>query len=276
MSILYKYYKVCYNVLKVSYSLILLLRQISFIQKLYAMTDKITQDSMLSTEGQLKQIKRFIEDGGNSITIEDLKNLGLTKDVAQEVIKSGDKLHEIMRDAALNAIKKLAIIDARFGAALTEFDLIVPVDYNHDTIIDDQKKKLKKLKNTYYYNDELTSNNFANATNKLVPGKTYRVKIFPILEGVTSEDCMTFLKKQRAILVGGQGVLLANDLKGDEFPIGKWTVSFDEKEALWKDSDGCHGVPVVYRHSGGDREFHLGVFEGDWDGGGCLVCFCDK
>ena len=109
------------------------------------MTDKITQDSMLSTEGQLKQIKRFIEDGGNSITIEDLQNLGLTKDAAQEVIKSGDKLHEIMRDAALNAIKKLAIIDARFGAPLTEFDLIVPTDYNHDTIIDDQKKKLKKL-----------------------------------------------------------------------------------------------------------------------------------
>ena len=257
---------------KVSYSLILLLRQISFIQKLNSMTDKITQIEPM-TDGQRKQIKRFLEDGAAAI---DVDAFGFSKEEAQQIIEKGDLLQAEMKTTLTAFLKKYAIIDQRFGAALTEFDLTVPTDYNHDTIIDDQKKKLKKLKNTHHHNDDLTSKNYANATNKLVPGKTYTVKIFPILEGVTSEDCMTFLKKQRAILVGGQGVLLANDLKGDEFPVGKWTVSFDEKEALWKDSGGNHRVPSVYRSSDGDRKFSLGYFEFDWVSGNCLLCFCDK
>lgn len=236
------------------------------------MTDKITQLEPM-TDGQRKQIRRFLEDGTAAI---DIDAFNFSKEEAQQIIEKGDLLQAEMKTTVTTFLKKYAIIDQRFGVALTEFDLTVPADYNHDTIIDNQKKKLKKLKNTYYYNDHLTSKNFANATNKLVPGKTYRVKIFPILEGVTSEDCMTFLKKQHAILVGGQGVLLANDLKGDEFPIGKWTVSFDEKEALWKDSDGNHGVPSVYRDSDGGRGFNLGYFEIVWDSVHCLLCFCDK
>jgi hypothetical protein len=236
------------------------------------MTDKITQIEPM-TDGQRKQIKRFLEDGAAAI---DVDAFGFSKEEAQQIIEKGDLLQAEMKTTLTAFLKKYAIIDQRFGAALTEFDLTVPADYNHDTFIDDQKKKLKKLKNTYYYNDDLNSKNYAKATNKLMPGKTYRVKIFPILEGVTSEDCMTFLKKQRAILVGGQGVLLANDLKGDEFPVGKWTVSFDEKEALWKDSGGRHRVPGVGRYSGGGWGFRLGFFEGDWDGGRCLLCFCDK
>ncbi len=237
------------------------------------MTDnKITQTETM-TDGQRKQIRRFLEDG---LTAIDLDVFNFTKEEAQQIIEKGDLIQAEMK-ITLNAfLKKYAIVDQRFGSALAEFDLTVPTDYNHDTIIDDQKKKLKKLENTYYYNDDLTSKNFANASVKLVPGKTYRVKIFPILEGVTSEDCTLFLKKQRAILVGGQGVLLANDLKGDEFPIDKWTISFDEKEALWKDSDGPHQVPFVYRYSDGDRGFFLGGFEDDWVCDYCLLCFCDK
>jgi len=236
------------------------------------MTTQITQPETM-TDDQRKQIRRLFEDCFTGI---DLDTLGLSKEEAQMLIEKGDIMQGELKQFILALLKKYAVIDQRFGAALAEFDLTVPTDYNHDTVIDDQKKKLKKLKTTYYYNDDLNSKNFAKATNKLVPGKTYIVKIFPILESVTSEDCMTFLKKQRAILVGGQGVLLANDLKGDEFPIGKWTVSFDEKEALWKDSVGLHRVPFVHRRSDGDRKFLLGNFEGDWVGGPCLLCFCDK
>lgn len=236
------------------------------------MTTQITQPQPM-TDGQRKQIRRFLEDGTTAI---DIDAFNFTKEEAQQIIEKGDLLQAEMKTTVTTFLKKYAIIDQRFGTALAEFDLTVPTDYNHDTIIDDQKKKLKKLKTTYYYNDALTSTNFAKATNKLVPGKTYGVKIFPILESVTSEDCMTFLKKQRAILGGGQGMLLANDLKGDEFPIGKYTVSFDEKAALWKDSDGLHRVPFVRRYSDGDREFVLGYFEDDWVGDGCFLCFCDK
>ena len=86
---------------------------------------------------------------------------------------------------------------------------------------------------------------------------------------------MTFLKKQGAILVGGQGITLLQANKPDEFPGSEWTVSFDEKDALWEDSDGDHRVPGVYRGSGGGWGFGLGDFEGGWDGDDCLLCFCD-
>ena len=180
-----------------------------------------------------------------------------------------------MQDLFKPILQKLAMVDQRFGPAVKEFAFTVPSDYKHDTQLDTFAKKTKKLKTTYYFNDDLTSKNFAKATNTLVPGKTYKVKIFPILATVTSDDCMNFLAKQNAILVGGQGVTVLQDQKPDEFPVGKYTVSFDQKDALWIDSGGRHRVPYVYRHSDGGWRFNLGDFEGDWDDGVCLLCFCD-
>lgn len=202
---------------------------------------------------------------------EGLRTLGFTKDEAQEIIKAGGKMQEQFK----SILQKLAMVDQRFGPAVKDFEFTVPVDYKHDTQIDTFAKKTKKLKTTYCFNDALTSMNFAKATNKLEPGKTYRVKIFPILATVTSEDCMTFLGKQNAILVGGQGITLLQDNKADQFPVSRWTVSFDEKEALLKDADGLLRVPCVYLHSVGVCSFNLGYFENDWNGGSCLLCFCD-
>ncbi len=200
-----------------------------------------------------------------------VRALGFTKDEAQEIIKAGGTLQEQVKPI----LQKLAMVDQRFGPAVKDFEFMVPADYKHDTQLDTFAKKTKKLKTIYCFNDALTSENFAKATNKLEVGKKYRVRIFPILSQVSSDDCMTFLKKQGAILVGGQGVTLLQAEKADEFPVGKWTVSFDEKDALWEDSVGSHRVPGVRRHSDGGWRFCLGRFEGGWGGGRCLVCFCD-
>ena len=235
------------------------------------MTNKITQSEVM-TEGQRKQIKRFLEDG---FTSNDLDALGLSKEEAQEIIEKGDLVQIEMRGLIMTLLKKHAVIDQRYGPALVEFDVTVPMDYNHDTYIDQAGKEVKKVKNTYYYNDDLNSKNFANATNKLVPGKTYRVKIYPILTTVTSEDNMNFLKRQRAILVGGQGLMLVQSLHKEKLPVGKWTVSFDEKEALWKDADGYRRVPFVSAHSGGGFKFDLGGFGSAWASDDALLCVCD-
>jgi hypothetical protein len=200
-----------------------------------------------------------------------VRALGLSKDEAQEIIKAGGTLQEQVKPI----LQKLAIVDQRFGPALSDFEFTVPKDYNHDTQIYVFAEKTKKLKTTYCFSDALTSKNFAKATNKLVPGKTYRVRIFPILEPVPSKGCMIFLKKQNAILVGGQGITLLQDQKADEFLVGKRTVSFDEKDALCEDGYGRRIVPFVYRCSDGDWRFGSGSFEGYWSGGDCLVCFCD-
>lgn len=165
--------------------------------------------------------------------------------------------------------------EKRIGAAMVEFELTVPTDYNHDKQVDQFAKKVKKEKTTYYFNDALTSKNFANATNKLQPGKTYKVKIFPIMSAISSEDCMAFLRKQNAILVGAQGMALLYNLHKDQLPKGKWSISFDEKESLWKDSGGSRRVPVVYAHADGDFRFSLGSWDGGWYSDCALVCFCD-
>jgi hypothetical protein len=201
---------------------------------------------------------------------EGLRTLGFNKDEAQEIIKAGGKMQEQFKPI----LQKLAMVDQRFGPAIKEFEFTVPADYKHESQLDTFAKKTKKLSTTYYFNDALTSSNFAKATNKLEPGKTYKVKIFPVLATVTSEDCMTFLGKQNAILVGGQGITLLQDQKADEFPVGKWTVSFDKKDALWTDSDGYHRVPGVRRRSDGGWKFDLGYFGSDWSGARCLLCFC--
>lgn len=167
------------------------------------------------------------------------------------------------------------VIDERFGPAAKDFEFTVPADYVHDTHLDTFAEKTKKLSTTHYFNDNLTSKNFAKATNKLEPGKTYRVRIFPVLQRVTSEDCLTFLKKQGAIFVGTQGLTLVQEIKPDEFPIGKWTVSFDEKDALWKDAHGYRRVPGVVRISDGDWKFDLCSFGLVWCDGDCLLCVCD-
>jgi hypothetical protein len=200
-----------------------------------------------------------------------VRALNLTKDEAQEIITSGGTMQEEVKPM----LQKLAIVDKRFGAALVEFDLTVPTDYDHNTCIDKFGKRVKKEKTTYYYNNAFTSKNFANATNKLEPGKTYKVKIFPILSTVTSDDCMNFLGKQEAILVGGQGETLVYDLHKDKLPKGKYTVSFDKKDALWTDSDGYHRVPFVIAFSDGVFLFNLGDFGFDWSAVDCLLCFCD-
>ena len=221
------------------------------------MTEKITSNQ----ENRLSDLFR-----------DAVRALGFSKDEAQEIIENGNLLQSEVKPI----LQKLAIADKRFGPAIREFEITILPDYDHPTQIDSSIKKARKEKTTYFINSDFTSKNFANATNKLEPGKTYKVKLFPILSQVSSEDCINFLAKQNAILVGGQGVTLVYDVAKDQLPKGKWTVSFDEKKALWKDADGDHGVPFVGAYSGGDFRFSLGCFGRPWYDHGVILCFCDK
>ena len=235
-------------------------------------TEKFTSDPM--TEGQLKAIKRLLEDGINSFNSGDLVNLGFTKEEAQEIFKKGNLIQDEIKTFMTALLKKFAIIDKRFGIPV-EFNLTVPADYNHDTQIDASAQKAKKEKTTYYYNNDLNSKNFSKATRKLEPGKTYRVKMITILETVTSEDCMNISRRYNGILAGGQGVTLVYDVAKEKLLKGKWTISFDEKDALWEDADGYHRVPYVDAYSDGGFGFVLGYFEGDWDDFYVILVFCD-
>lgn len=170
-------------------------------------------------------------------------------------------------------IQKHSQPDKRFGVATVLGDVTIPIGYNPAICVDEYAKKVKGLKSTYYYNNALTSANFPNPSSKLEPGKIYTIKTIPILETVSSEDCLVELARHSALLVGAQGLPVVDTQK---LPKGKWYASFDKKENLWKDSDGLHRVPCVDANDDGDFEFRLGYFERTWNADVVLLCFCDK
>ena len=170
-------------------------------------------------------------------------------------------------------------IDAANFALSTTFQITVPGNYNHPTQLASFARKNRRkfyiFRKFYIYNDNITDANFAKATNQLTPGKTYGVKIFQITKQVTSEDCLAFLKTQKAILVGAQGISVVWQQAKENFPKGEYTVSFDEKNACWQDADGDYRVPYLYRDLDGDWIFRLGVFEFGWCGGEYVLCVRD-
>ena len=179
-----------------------------------------------------------------------------------------NKLNRVERDnlAGVN------VVVSRFSL-LSSLQFTVPEGYNHSTQLASFSKENRKK--FYSYNDNITDENFAKTTNKLVPGKTYEAKIFGITKWVTSEDCLAFLKTQNAILVGAQGISVVWQQAKENLPKGKYTLSFDEKNALWRDAGGRRRVPSVGRDVGGGWDFGLGDFESDWHDGSCLLCLFD-
>lgn len=125
---------------------------------------------------------------------------------------------------------------------VTTFELTVPNDYNHSTWLDSfmAYNKIGRYEDSNY----ITDKNFSNVTTKLQPGKTYLVKIF-VVAGKSNfifdyEKCMEFLKSQNAIFTGAQGLTLAWKLYPNEFWDGIYTVSLDEKNALFSDSSSYY------------------------------------
>ena len=156
---------------------------------------------------------------------------------------------------------------------LTTFQITIPEDYVHETQLAAFAKENREK--FYSYNYGITDANYARVTNKLTPGKTYETKIFKITKRVTSEDCLAFLKTQKAILVDAQGISVVWRQAKEQFPKGKWTVSFDENDARWRDADDDRRVPSMVRDLDGDWLFALGCFESDWADDDCVLCLRD-
>ncbi len=212
-----------------------------------------------------------------SIGAEAAKLAGLHMDCNQKLKKGQISLPEY--ECFLNLTPKQRqqalspfMMDPRFKLA-NAFRIVVPENYDHSTRLTDFAKAHGSEFN--YYNPEITDKHFSQATTKLVPGRKFKVKVFNITETVTSEDCLIFLHNQRAVLTGAQGASLVYELAKNKLPKSRWSISFDEKDALRVDSVGSHRVPVVNRYSGDDFEFFLGLFGSTWSDAYCLLCFCD-
>ena len=163
----------------------------------------------------------------------------------------------------------------KFGLLVDLGIITVPDDYDHSSQLKTFGKQNRKK--FYYYNENITDENFPNPTRVLKPDDKLRVRAFKQIVGgtTTSEERMAFLATQKAIHTGAQGASLVWDQKRDQLPKGKWYASFDEKGRLWTDADGYRGVPGVDAYSGGGFYFSLGYFEDVWDGDDAFLCFCD-
>lgn len=204
-----------------------------------------------------------------------LEKAGFTGDLIQQIINSrGNK----MAKAMYTAVQGDAQTDNRFEL-LKRFDITVPEGYKHATRLNTFRAthQSEEKKEFHYYSDAITDANFAaKATTKLAPGREFTVKVFGITERVSSEDCLAKLRSEKAVLVGAQGASLAYEQGKDELPKGKWSISFDEKKALWQDSGGRHRVPGVVAGLDGVFRFDLDFFVSDWPSVFVLLCFCDK
>lgn len=154
-------------------------------------------------------------------------------------------------------------------------EVTVPDNYVHGTRLDTFRKKHGKK--FCYYNGAITDKSFPNPSRVLEPGDKFWVRAFKQdVSGVTtSEERMAFLDTQQAVYTGAQGVSLVFRQKRHQLPRGFLYASFDERERLWKDTDGSHGVPYVIVLSGGGFDFDLYPFEHDRDDAYCLLCFND-
>lgn len=148
-----------------------------------------TGSNTQTTEGQEKQLKRIIED----TVCRARKEVSVDKDAMQRLLGNGGKF----QDDIVASLIKHSVADDRFGF-LVSFEIAVPKSYDHGAQLATFAKYAKGEK-FYYYNDAITDKNFARATNKLVPGRTYWAKIFGIRQRVSSEDCRENKGTHRAL-----------------------------------------------------------------------------
>lgn len=162
--------------------------------------------------------------------------------------------------------------DSRFTLIRT-FALTVPSGYIHGTRLATFKKEGK---NFGFLHAGITDEHFRSAT-KLVPGRTFRVDIFGQNGSgmTTSDERMAFLRSRKAVFLGAQGASLVVSEKHEELPRGFSYASFDEKNALWRDAEGFHRLPLVNVSIAGDIDFDLGMFEKPWSSQVCFMCFTD-
>lgn len=164
------------------------------------------------------------------------------------------------------------ISDPYFGLPLVEFTFKVPRKYNSETYVDEYVEKAKKLKNIFFYSDDFTSSNFSAVSHKLTPNHEYTAKIYPILTTVSSSQCLEFLKEQKGLLVGTQGLMLIQTLHGDLFPLKRRIVSLDERPGLWKDKMDHARIIFARRTSPQKSEIGSLFLNSMWFSDRCLLC----
>jgi len=150
---------------------------------------------------------------------------------------------------------KNSLNGGKYGLAVCNGTITVPDDYKFENHIDGflrhEDLNLKMLGRQI-----ITDKNYARASNKFCPGKTYYFEIVPIIEYIGHcRQCLNdILNKKEILLFGAQGLALFNQLKNHWIPDEGQLLSFDKEENLFKD-EYCEQLPYMQRCSNGAIEF---------------------
>jgi hypothetical protein len=198
------------------------------------------------------------------------KDLNFSDEEIDKILKNPDCTDQIKK-----TLEFLSFQDSRFGPAFGYFEFMVSIDYDHDHQINNFIEKAKKSDSSVDKN--ITDDEFRNASYKLIPGKTYIGKFYPILNIVSGEDCVTFLKNRRVLMTGTQGLTLLPDIFNKDLDIleGKWIYSFDQIDSLLK-FNGDYFVPGALFCSHNKYNYILNNFKYNLSSQDCLFCVCEK
>ncbi|MBU4284977.1 hypothetical protein KKF60_00610 [Patescibacteria group bacterium] len=170
---------------------------------------------------------------------------------------------------AQTLIPPKSVSPEKFGLFIDLGIITVPDNYVHDTqLASFEKKNHDKFR---FYDDDITDKNFAKVTTKLVPGQKFHVKVFKLIGATTVKERLAFYKSQNAALVGAQGISLIFEQKRNLLSRGLSYYSFNEKEALWIDTDGHYRMPFLDLDLIGNWGIGLDYLNYDWSNK-CLIC----
>jgi len=154
------------------------------------------------------------------------------------------------------------------------FALTVPPDYDHDTQL--TKFRQQHRRRFSYFNDEITDKKLGSVSHQLTPGQTYSIDLCRITRTVSSPECLDFLKARQAMLVGAQGLSVAWQRNRQEFPRGKWLVSFDGQIVAIGGIFKSRLSKSDYHSEGESWCLDLGCLKFDWNTNDCLFCVREK
>lgn len=163
-----------------------------------------------------------------------------------------------------------------FGPASKTWSFTVPMDYDHKTWIDTFVSREKKIESEIFIHDSFVSKSFSKERDVFKKGKSYTVKFFPMTSKASGKDCVDFLKKKHAILVGAHGLTLMYYLTKDSMPmVYSEIISFDSKKRLWQ-VGGEYAVPTVYTHDFHSWKFNFTYLDWQFYPTKVLVAFFEK
>lgn len=194
-----------------------------------------------------------------------LEKAGLTRDLAQQVVASKNNILAGKMMAAILPETSSTGDDSRFEK-LAEFEIEISEILSLDKFQSENKKKFCG------FNSDIKDQNF-KPSQPLVLGDRKKVFIYQAKESMTSEDYLNFIASQNGQLPNAHGLAIVWQQAKEKLPQGVCIIGFDEKENLFRDSDGYHGVPYLHQDSDSDWDFNLGGFESGWYSDRCVLFF---